>query len=209
MYYGHMLKRSPFVRIWEELVREKSMVFLSGPRQCGKTTLAKMIADGYNNSTYFNWDVLTDKRRLIDDPYFFQDIERKDFSTPSIVLDEIHKYKDWRSYLKGAYDRFHEQYIFLVTGSGRLDLYRRGGESLAGRYRHFHLWPLTCAELQGQNRSLEASAIIPWMSATAIGSIPAKGSSSSMKEGLITLALHISTRLRSPPESSTALLLAR
>ena len=149
-----MLKRSPFVRVWDELVREKSMVFMSGPRQCGKTTLAKMIAEGYENSTYLNWDVLTDKRRLIEDPYFFQDIERKDTSTPLVVLDEVHKYKGRRGYLKGAYDRFHEQYIFLVTGSGRLDLYRRGGESLAGRYRHFHLWPLTCAELHGRNRSL-------------------------------------------------------
>jgi len=150
-----MLKRSLYVRIWEDLAREKNMVFLSGPRQCGKTTLAKMISEGYTNSTYFNWDVLTDKRRLIDDPYFFQNTVRKDTSTPLVVLDEIHKYRDWRSYLKGAYDRFHEQYTFLVTGSGRLDLYRRGGESLAGRYRHFHLWPLTCSELHGQNNTLD------------------------------------------------------
>lgn len=150
-----MLSRSPYVGIWEELSDEKSMVFLSGPRQCGKTTLARMISEGYANSTYFNWDVATDKRRLIDDPYFFQDIERRDMSTPLVVLDEIHKYKDWRNYLKGAYDRFRDQYLFLVTGSGRLDLYRRGGDSLAGRYYAFHLWPLTCAELQSRNASLE------------------------------------------------------
>ncbi len=150
-----MLKRSPYVNVWETLSSEKSMVFLSGPRQCGKTTLAKMIAEGYANRTYFNWDIITDKRRLIEDPYFFQDDERKDLSNPLVVLDEIHKYKDWRNYLKGVYDRFHEQYVFLVTGSGRLDLHRRGGDSLAGRYHAFHLWPLTCAELHCQNSSLD------------------------------------------------------
>ena len=149
-----MLKRSNYVHIWDELSREKSMVFLSGPRQCGRTTLAKMISEEYTNRTYFNWDVITDKRKLIEDPYFFQGIERQDTSTPLVVLDEIHKYKDWRNYLKGAYDRFREQYIFLVTGSGRLDLHQRGGDSLAGRYYSFHLWPLTCAELNSSNSSL-------------------------------------------------------
>jgi predicted AAA+ superfamily ATPase len=150
-----MLERSPYVRTWEELSREKNMVFLSGPRQCGKTTLAQMISARYVNSIYVNWDIVTDKRRLIEDPYFFQNVERVDESTPLVVLDEIHKYRDWKNYLKGVYDRFSEQYVFLVTGSGRLDLYRRGGDSLAGRYYSFHLWPLTCAELHHRDSTLE------------------------------------------------------
>ncbi len=150
-----MLQRAPYVRIWKELSGEKSMVLLSGPRQCGKTTLAKMIAEGFANSLYFNWDVITDKRRLIEDPFFFQNLVRKDASTPLVLLDEIHKYKDWKNYLKGVYDRFHDEFLFLVSGSGRLDLYQRGGDSLAGRYYPFHLWPLTLAELHGQGNTLQ------------------------------------------------------
>lgn len=149
-----MLKRPMYSRIWTELSAEKSLVLLSGPRQCGKTTLAKMIAEGISNNLYLNWDVITDKRKLVEEPYFFQDILRKDRSTPLIVLDEIHKYKDWKNYLKGAYDRFHDQFLFLVTGSGRLDLFQRGGDSLAGRYFDFHLWPLTLGELHGQGITL-------------------------------------------------------
>jgi uncharacterized protein len=149
-----MITRPPYSRIWNELSAEKSLVLLSGPRQCGKTTLAKMISEEFTNSLYFNWDVVTDKRRLVEDPYFFQGTLRKDLSTPLIVLDEIHKYKDWKNYLKGAYDRFHDQFLFLVTGSGRLDLYQRGGDSLAGRYSAFRLWPLTLGELHGQGNTV-------------------------------------------------------
>jgi uncharacterized protein len=149
-----MIARPPYSRIWTELSSEKSMVLLSGPRQCGKTTLAKMISEGFTNSLYFNWDIDTDRRRLVKDPYFFQDILRKDLSTPLIVLDEVHKYKDWKNYLKGIYDRFHGQFLFLVTGSGRLDLYQRGGDSIAGRYDAFRLWPLTLGELHSQGNTL-------------------------------------------------------
>ncbi|MBU1699324.1 MAG: ATP-binding protein [Candidatus Eisenbacteria bacterium] len=149
-----MLRREPYSRIWDELSAEKSLVFLAGPRQCGKTTLAQLIAERFTNSIYFNWDILTDKQKLIEDPFFFQNIVRSDDSKPLILLDEIHKYKDWKNYLKGAYDKFNDEYLFLVSGSGRLDLYQRGGDSLAGRYYLFHLWPLTLAELHSQNRTL-------------------------------------------------------
>ncbi len=142
-----MLDRKTYVSIWNELAREKSMVFLAGPRQSGKTTFAKMVAEEYTNNLYFNWDVITDRRRLMEDPYFFQSIVRKDESKPLVIFDEIHKYKEWKNYLKGAYDRFHDDFQFLITGSGRLDLYQRGGDSLAGRYYAFHLWPLTLGEL--------------------------------------------------------------
>lgn len=126
------------MRMWRALAAEKSMIFLAGPRQCGKTTLAKMIGKGFVNGLYFNWDIATDKKRLVEDPYFFQQLVRHDESTPLVTLDEIHKYKDWKNYLKGAYDRFHDEFQFLVSGSGRLDLYQRGGDSLAGRYYSFH-----------------------------------------------------------------------
>ena len=62
---------------------------------------------------------------------------------------------DWKIYLKGVYDRFKEEFLFLVSGSGRLDIYKKGGDSLAGRYYLFHLWPFTVAELGGVDRTIE------------------------------------------------------
>lgn len=148
-----MLGRKLFVQTWQELAREKGMVFLSGPRQSGKTTLAKIIASSFTNSLYFNWDIPEHRTRFLRDYRFFEGLERKDDTAPLIILDEIHKYRDWKNALKGIYDEFHDSYRFLVTGSGRLDIYQKGGDSLAGRYLPFHLFPLTVAELGGRQRS--------------------------------------------------------
>ncbi len=127
------------------------MLFMAGPRQVGKTTLAQNLAESYVNNDYLNWDILSQRSRLIENPAFFEEIERKDESIPLVVLDEIHKYKDWKNYLKGIYDQFHQEYQFLVSGSGRLDIYQKGGDSLAGRYYLYHLWPLTISELGKAN----------------------------------------------------------
>jgi uncharacterized protein len=150
-----MIKREPYVRLWRDLSAEKAMVFVAGPRQAGKTTFAQMCATPFANSLYFNWDIPEHKARLIRNPAFFTELPRQDSSKPLIVFDEIHKYKQWKNYLKGVYDQFHDAYRFLVSGSGRLDLYQRGGDSLAGRYFLFHLWPLTLAELAGRQRPLD------------------------------------------------------
>jgi uncharacterized protein len=99
------------------------------------------------NSLYFNWDISKHRLRFLENSTFFEEVQRKDLSRPLIILDEIHKYKDWKNYLKRVYDQFHEQYQFLVSGSGRLDIFKKGGDSLAGRYYLFHLWPFTLAEL--------------------------------------------------------------
>jgi len=147
--------RKPYVEIWRELVRDKSMIFLAGPRQAGKTTLARIISRSFTNSLYFNWDIPEHRSRMIENPVFFEAVQRKDASTPLIVFDEIHKYKDWKNYLKGVYDRFHDKYKFLVSGSGRLDVYQKGGDSLAGRYYLFHLWPFTIAELGNRRVSID------------------------------------------------------
>ncbi len=120
---------------------------MAGPRQAGKTTLAQNIARAFVNSVYFNWDIPDHRIRLINNPAFFEEIERKDASIPLVVLDEIHKHRDWKNYLKGVYDQFHHDYQFLISGSGRLDTYQKGSDSLAGRYYLFHLWPFTIAEL--------------------------------------------------------------
>ena len=147
--------REPYCNIWQELSEDKSMVFLVGPRQVGKTTLTSIISRSFVNSLYFNWDIPRDKARLVENPTFFQEIKRRDPSTPLIIFDEIHKYKDWKNYLKGVYDQFHDEYQFLVSGSGRLDIYQKGGDSLAGRYFLFHLWPFTIAELGKNNLAID------------------------------------------------------
>ena len=150
-----MLKRTLYTNLWEQLSSEKQMIFLSGPRQVGKTTLAQEIAKKFVNNIYFNWDVIDNKKLLVKNPTFFEDINRKDESIPLVIFDEIHKYKRWKNYLKGAYDQFVQDYKFLISGSGRLDLYQKGGDSLAGRYFQFHLFPFTIAELSGKNRNLQ------------------------------------------------------
>jgi predicted AAA+ superfamily ATPase len=149
-----MENRSLYLNIWETLVEDKSMVFLSGPRQAGKTTLARIIAEGFANSLYCSWDIPDHRTLLLKDPAFFTALTRRDATIPLIIFDEIHKYRDWKNYLKGVYDQFATDYRFLVTGSGRLDLYQKGGDSLAGRYLLFNLWPFTMGELANNEFSL-------------------------------------------------------
>ena len=118
---------------------KKKMVFIGGPRQVGKTTLAKSILkESYPDGRYFNWDYDEDRR----------DIIRKRWSNRDSLLlfDELHKYPRWKSWLKGIYDVSHSQHSFLVTGSARLDVYRRGGDSLLGRYHYWRLHPFTLEE---------------------------------------------------------------
>ncbi len=114
----------------------KKMVFVAGPRQVGKTTLAKSLPDAV--AGYLNWDSAADRRRLLAG-------ELPD--APLWVFDEIHKYRSWRNWLKGLWDTRRRGQRILVTGSARLDLYRQGGDSLQGRYHLLRLHPFSCAEL--------------------------------------------------------------
>jgi predicted AAA+ superfamily ATPase len=156
-----MLPRPLYSRIFNDLIHEKSMLFMAGPRQTGKTTLAQSLAESYANHAYLNWDILSHRSRLIENPTFFEEIERKDESTPLVVFDEIHKYKDWKNYLKGIYDQFRNEYQFLISGSGRLDIYQKGGDSLAGRYYLYHLWPFTVSELGKANAAFDLFKLNP------------------------------------------------
>ncbi len=151
-----MKQRPIYHAVWDELIKNKAMVFLAGPRQSGKTTFAQGLTRQFANSLYFNWDIPSNKKQLIENPSFFEHIHRKDNSKPLIILDEIHKYRSWKNYLKGTYDQFHKDYLFLVLGSGRLDVFQKGGDSLAGRYFLFHLWPLTLAELANQKNHFDS-----------------------------------------------------
>lgn len=119
---------------------KKKMVFVGGPRQVGKTTLAKaVISDDYPDGRYFNWDYDEDR----------QDILQKKWSLDNnlLVFDELHKFPRWKTWIKGIYDVSHKIHAFLVTGSARLDIYRRGGDSLMGRYHYWRLHPFTLDEI--------------------------------------------------------------
>ncbi len=115
---------------------DRKMVFVAGPRQVGKTTLARSLpgADG----GYLNWDVPEHRERIL----------RRELPVSSLwIFDEIHKYRLWLNFLKGLYDARSTEQRILVTGSARLDLYRYPGDSLQGRYHLLHLHPLSAAEL--------------------------------------------------------------
>jgi predicted AAA+ superfamily ATPase len=146
-----MLDRPLYRHIFHELSKEKRMVFMSGARRVGKTTLGEMIGQGFANRVYLNWEIPEHRTRLIRSPAFFEELERQDESAPLVMLDEINRNRGWRRYLKGAYDRFQNRYQFLIAGSSRLDFPQRRGDSLAGRYYLLHLWPFTQAELGRAN----------------------------------------------------------
>ena len=114
------------------------MVFIVGPRQVGKTWLAKEIAKDFSNPFYLNYDHLED-RKIIHNENWLPTIDL-------LILDEIHKMKNWKNYLKGIYDTRPENLHILVTGSARLDIFRQSGDSLAGRYFLHHLLPVSYKE---------------------------------------------------------------
>lgn len=124
---------------------ESPMVLIAGPRQVGKTTEVRRLSQ-----SYFNWDTVEVKSAFLKDPYFF----RK--SKSWIIFDEIHKRRDWKKLLKGYYDSPTRQENFLVTGSGRLNIYQKGGDSLQGRYELLHMYPVTFDEWLGGSRSIAA-----------------------------------------------------
>ncbi len=150
-----MLDRPLYRNLFKELTKEKRMVFMAGARRVGKTTLGDMIAETFANRVYLNWEIPEDRARLIRNPVFFEEVERRDESAPFVMFDEINRYRGWRSYLKGAHDRVEGDYQFVVAGSSRLDYPQRRGDSLAGRYYLLHLWPFTLAELGRANLRTE------------------------------------------------------
>jgi uncharacterized protein len=123
----------------------QKMAFVSGPRQCGKTTFAKMLLDSRNSEAYFNWDNINFRRIWTKNPS--EIIPEKTGQTPLVVLDEIHKDRRWKRNLKGIYDTLAQPCDILVTGSARLNVYKKGSDSLLGRYFHFRLHPFSLREL--------------------------------------------------------------
>jgi uncharacterized protein len=123
------------------------MVFLGGPRQVGKTTLARMLSETFKAPEYFNWDNRAHRQRLLSGKWSPE--------TDLLVFDELHKYNRWKGWIKGIWDTRLKGESILVTGSSRLDVFRRGGDSLMGRYHYYRLHPFSVAELEGRKISLE------------------------------------------------------
>lgn len=118
-----------------EDLKEK-IVLISGPRQVGKTTLSLMLTE---SRTYLNYDAASDRKIIL--------AEEWDRDSQLVIFDELHKMKNWKSWLKGIYDTEGVTPHLLVTGSARLDTYRKGGESMAGRFFRYRLHPLTVREI--------------------------------------------------------------
>lgn len=130
----------------DHFARHRQMAFLSGPRQVGKTTLA----EGLVGECLINWDDADDRRLLLAGPkevarHFGLDTLRG--APPRVGFDELHKFGRWKSFLKGFFDSYGKQARVLVTGSSRLEVFQRGGDSLMGRYLPYRIHPFSVGEL--------------------------------------------------------------
>lgn len=124
---------------------KEKMVFVGGPRQVGKSTLAAHIDP--QGSQFYNFDFPEQRKTALSGAWLSE--------KPTIVLDEFHKFKRWKSWIKGEYDVNKDKFRFLFTGSARLNVYRKGGDSLMGRYHYYRLHPFSFNEVQNQKPKTE------------------------------------------------------
>lgn len=122
------------------------MVFIGGPRQVGKTTLAQSIIK--RKSSYINWDHLEHRQWILNN--------QLPTHLPELIFDEIHKFFHWRSFIKGLYDTYKDTLKIIVTGSARLDHFKKGGDSIFGRYHYYRLHPLSLRELNKKPTASDA-----------------------------------------------------
>ncbi len=143
-------------RLYESVVRQhftenEQMAFLSGPRQVGKTTISKKISAESKRSKYLNWDILEDRASILEGLSALVGGLKIDLvaaDRPLLILDEVHKNRNWKNLLKGYFDATKGRLNILVTGSSKLNVFRRGGDSLMGRYFLYRIHPLSVAELK-------------------------------------------------------------
>ncbi len=151
-------------RMYEKIVRAhlgkyRQMVFLSGPRQVGKTTLARMFA-----TNYFDWDNVNSRALILKGPdavAVAAGLEHLAATSPVAAFDEIHKYAKWKDFLKGFFDTYETKARIIATGSARMDIFNRGGDSLMGRYFPYRMHPFSVAELLGGELPDEEHLIRP------------------------------------------------
>lgn len=144
-----MINRNLLDSVYKLALFRNKMAFISGPRQVGKTTLARNLKNYFDNLVYKNWDQDAVAKAWIRDPEIL--IEDFDFTKNAknnlLILDEIHKSKNWKQKVKGLFDTHNHELKILVTGSARLNIYKKGGDSLLGRYLNFRLHPFSVGEL--------------------------------------------------------------
>jgi predicted AAA+ superfamily ATPase len=142
------MKRVYEMLLGEHIEQERQMAFLTGPRQVGKTTTARTSAGSHR---YFTWDRQADRMIITKGPdAAASNLELSTLKEPvHIVYDELHKYQKWKSFLKGFFDVYGGDTRIVVTGSARLGFFRRGGDSLMGRYFLYRMHPLTLSEVSG------------------------------------------------------------
>ena len=134
-------------------IRQK-MIILSGPRQSGKTTLARHIISECKGS-YYNWDIREDQKIIRDMLW--------DSASPVVGFDELHKFNKWKNFLKGIYDQNKNRQSYLVTGSARLETFRKSGDALTGRFYHYRLHPLDiheCGQFFNKDLKLTSTDIL-------------------------------------------------
>src|SRR5207249_4165886 len=128
----------------DHLRRQRQIALVSGPRQVGKTATCRSISD-----SYLNWDNADDRRQLLRGPAALAEalhVDHLGSRAPIAVLDELHKYTKWKGLLKGFFDTYGDRVHLIVTGSSRLNVFRRGSDSLMGRYLLYRMHPLSVAE---------------------------------------------------------------
>lgn len=136
-------------RIYESMVEthlsaNRQIAILTGPRQVGKTTLCRQ-----DERYYFNWDNIDHRQKILSGPQAIAracELDRPRAKAPILIFDELHKFGKWKDYLKGFFDTYEHQCRIVVTGSAKLDFFRKGGDSLMGRYFPYRLHPFSVAE---------------------------------------------------------------
>jgi len=143
------MKRTYEILLENHLKEHRQMIFLSGPRQVGKTTTSLEASSESPVHSYFNWDNEDHKALFLNGPHVIAEqanLEALHKVLPVVVFDEIHKYRHWKRFLKGFFDTYEKKCRIIVTGSARLDVYKRGGDSLMGRYFLYRLHPISVRE---------------------------------------------------------------
>jgi predicted AAA+ superfamily ATPase len=145
-----------YPRVYTKMVREhletnRQMAFVSGPRQVGKTTVCRGLAH-----IYLNWDDQNDRDTILRGPAAVAEaagLQKAHARPPIVVFDELHRYGRWKTFLKGFFDVYEQKARLILTGSSRLDVYKRGGDSLMGRYFLYRMHPFSVAELVHPDRA--------------------------------------------------------
>ena len=156
--------------VLKDALKSRKMAFISGPRQVGKTTLGKQLLK--DKANYFSWDDVDFRKMWLSSPKK----TLAQIGPGPVLFDEIHKDRKWKSRIKGLYDIYRDELSFLVTGSARLDIYRKGSDSLLGRYIPYRLHPFSTAESLNPPRSCNImkkfKTTYKWKDLMALGGYP-------------------------------------